>query len=202
MDSDADPYVSDSFPSSYLPSTNTKRRIIKTVQFSDGEFFNYSTDEDEQPQPSAPHAPSMAGGTSSLNAPYSHTPSFGAAHSSGSLFNALGPSGSKPSFDSSSSAKYPPVASSPNRSPFNRPRAFSNEPSSDNMNSSSFTSSRSSAKRPRRGIRRLDFGGGDVIYLSTDDEDLDERPSASVSKKTKLGGALIKSENGASQYSF
>jgi len=84
-----------------------------------------------------------------------------------------------------------------------RPRPLSSDPKFDSTGSSSLASVRHSpAKRPRRGVRRIDFGDGDIIYLSTDDEDVDERPATSVNKKPKLGGALIKSENGASRDFF
>lgn len=53
-------------------------------------------------------------------------------------------------------------------------------------------------KRPRRGYRKYEFGDGEVFYLTTDDENVDERPRDSPEKKPRLGGALIKSRNGIS----
>lgn len=47
-------------------------------------------------------------------------------------------------------------------------------------------------KRPHRGIRRHEFGDGEVFYLSTDDESVDERPPQRQGKHPRLGGALLK----------
>ncbi|GJJ08897.1 hypothetical protein Clacol_003117 [Clathrus columnatus] len=57
------------------------------------------------------------------------------------------------------------------------------------------------SKRPHRGIRKYEFGDGEVFYLSTDDETVDERPRQSPEKKPRLGGALLKSQGSINPFS-
>lgn len=207
----------DSTPAPLNPpgrDTTTRRRVMKTAQFSDGEVFEYSTDEDDTmlSYPPVGNIPpynplnrqescSNTNTSSHYNSPFNNSSSIVSPFNP-STNNYTLPPLSQYYMTPKCQAGHPHILNSNNYNSFaqaSTTRTASQPtvsfPPTSSTSSSSFSGN--AVKRTRRGTRRLVFPDGDVIYVSTDDEDVDERPPAHPSKKARFGGALIKSGSGA-----
>ncbi|KAF8486693.1 SNF2 family N-terminal domain-containing protein [Gautieria morchelliformis] len=194
-----------------------RRRVLKTVQLSDGDFFEYSTDEDDTAGP--PSYPSVGNilAHTPLNSQESplNTQSHYASPSNNSSSDMYQCNSSRTPMPSSATSGYntshiashssPTIASSSYQLPSNISSNTGSLLNDAGPGSFSVSQGRLSSfpihprplpgKRVRRGVRRLVFPDGDTIYLSTDDEDVDDRPEVAPGKKPRLGGALIKTGN-------
>lgn len=138
-----------------------KKKIRRRVPLSDGEYYEYDSTTDEvvlEPQPASTYAPSSS-----------------TLYNTGAPPNASFQTNSCPnpySIQASASNDawwsgwddFPPTSSHPLPDP-----SFRSTP----------------LKRPRQGIRRFQYSDGEVIYVSTDDETVDERPEAVRNKRLR-----------------